>query len=643
MDNYINSDLIRGNIDTIILRSLSEGDKYGYEILKEIETKTQGEYILKQPTLYSCLKRLEQQGYITSFWGQVTLGGRRKYYKLTPAGKEYFEKIKADWEYSRELIDKLIAKRRNNPQNDTLFMSQEIEHERKDEINNIENAENNSANDTTPLSSLSSESELSIKDEIKEQDATFSSDTNAFESSDNALGVSEKADKNEILDNDALDNNPSQEKTEEKKQIFIVAKTREDYAKSQEKPAFDPAKIAIYTPKKGQPLYARSDRVLAEFQNSLDHTTVRSEFTPKVQEKSIETQPKTSLNYNKPDVSQSNSQLINKTREPFFKLREREDLVDESLIGATKINYNADEVFFANQLSGNNVAYKSYEDLLLQEKMELFKENMAKYKNASSETAPDSRLYSLPDNSEPEFEDNITPSSGVTFGSIEEAQQAFKIEKQYKNVLGKLFENKNSDYEIKFERSKTAEADQTYAVNTLNNANNYYAFDIDNIKVTPFAKHTISEYYSSYYVYYNKFKLTQYLIFSFLMLLIDTGLYFLFNVGLNLNINIAYFFAGGLAAVLIALCAVLAFLYKPSRKKKVYFDFGKEILKKIYLWIILSAVFVLSFYIADKDLFIDIIHFSKALAAICLSFSVIALPIIAQIMLSAKAFWVKSS
>src|SRR5690554_2507252 len=118
MDNYINSDLIRGNIDTIILRSLSEGDKYGYEILKEIESKTQGEYILKQPTLYSCLKRLEKQGYITSFWGQITLGGRRKYYRLTPEGKEYFEKVQADWEYSRALIDKLIAKRRTTPQVD---------------------------------------------------------------------------------------------------------------------------------------------------------------------------------------------------------------------------------------------------------------------------------------------------------------------------------------------------------------------------------------------------------------------------------------------------------------------------------------------------------------------------------------------
>ena len=55
----ISSDLIRGHINTIILRCLYDGDKYGYDIINEIEKKSGGLYILKQPTLYSALKRLE--------------------------------------------------------------------------------------------------------------------------------------------------------------------------------------------------------------------------------------------------------------------------------------------------------------------------------------------------------------------------------------------------------------------------------------------------------------------------------------------------------------------------------------------------------------------------------------------------------
>ena len=55
----ISADLIRGHINTIILRSLYDRDKYGYEIINEINEKSHGQYTLKQPTLYSALKRLE--------------------------------------------------------------------------------------------------------------------------------------------------------------------------------------------------------------------------------------------------------------------------------------------------------------------------------------------------------------------------------------------------------------------------------------------------------------------------------------------------------------------------------------------------------------------------------------------------------
>ena len=59
-ENGISANLIRGNIDTIILRVLKDGDNYGYEIMKAISEGSSGEYILKEPTLYSSLKRLEK-------------------------------------------------------------------------------------------------------------------------------------------------------------------------------------------------------------------------------------------------------------------------------------------------------------------------------------------------------------------------------------------------------------------------------------------------------------------------------------------------------------------------------------------------------------------------------------------------------
>ena len=87
----ISSDLIRGHINTIILRSLYDGDKYGYDIINEIEKKSGGLYTLKQPTLYSALKRLESLKYVQSYYGDFSNGGRRKYFSLTDAGRTVTE------------------------------------------------------------------------------------------------------------------------------------------------------------------------------------------------------------------------------------------------------------------------------------------------------------------------------------------------------------------------------------------------------------------------------------------------------------------------------------------------------------------------------------------------------------------------
>ena len=88
----ISADLIRGHINTIILRSLYDGDKYGYDIINEIEKKSGGLYSLKQPTLYSALKRLESLRYVDSYYGDSSYGGRRKYFSLTDEGRRVTEK-----------------------------------------------------------------------------------------------------------------------------------------------------------------------------------------------------------------------------------------------------------------------------------------------------------------------------------------------------------------------------------------------------------------------------------------------------------------------------------------------------------------------------------------------------------------------
>lgn len=107
----LSSDLIRGNIDTIILKCLNHGDMYGLEICNHIKQASSGTYVLKQPTLYSALKRLEVKGFITSYWRDSSIGGRRHYYKLTEDGRKSFVGRKDQWFVSKEVIDTLVAEK----------------------------------------------------------------------------------------------------------------------------------------------------------------------------------------------------------------------------------------------------------------------------------------------------------------------------------------------------------------------------------------------------------------------------------------------------------------------------------------------------------------------------------------------------
>lgn len=104
----IASDMIRGHTETIILRQLLDHDSYGYEINKAIQETTDGQYELKEATLYTAFRRLEQSGCIVSYWGDETTGARRRYYTITPEGRAQYLRCVEDWRYAKELIDRLI-------------------------------------------------------------------------------------------------------------------------------------------------------------------------------------------------------------------------------------------------------------------------------------------------------------------------------------------------------------------------------------------------------------------------------------------------------------------------------------------------------------------------------------------------------
>lgn len=105
----IGSEIIRGHVDTIILNFLLSKDCYGYEMSKLITEKSGGRYTLKDPSLYSAMRRLEGNKFIEGYWGDETQGGRRKYYTITEAGKEALKQELNNWKFAKSVIDSILS------------------------------------------------------------------------------------------------------------------------------------------------------------------------------------------------------------------------------------------------------------------------------------------------------------------------------------------------------------------------------------------------------------------------------------------------------------------------------------------------------------------------------------------------------
>jgi DNA-binding PadR family transcriptional regulator len=108
MGAILSSDLLRGHTDTVVLRILTRGDAYGFEIYNRILERTGEQYELKETTLYSSYKRLEAEGCISSYWGDETQGARRKYYRITRKGRAVFEQNMRDWKLKKKIINDLL-------------------------------------------------------------------------------------------------------------------------------------------------------------------------------------------------------------------------------------------------------------------------------------------------------------------------------------------------------------------------------------------------------------------------------------------------------------------------------------------------------------------------------------------------------
>jgi len=93
----MNVKLLNGAVEMMMLEVLSRGPSYGYEIVTTVLSGSGGRFDLKEGSLYPALHRLESQKLLSSYWTEFE-GRRRKYYKLTAAGKKALEVRRKEWE-----------------------------------------------------------------------------------------------------------------------------------------------------------------------------------------------------------------------------------------------------------------------------------------------------------------------------------------------------------------------------------------------------------------------------------------------------------------------------------------------------------------------------------------------------------------
>jgi len=108
-DRSIDRDLKKGSAELLILSLVEGRQRHGYEISKLIETRSRGTVRFRVASLYPLLYRLEGRGWVQGQWVEKPGQRRRRYYRLTPAGREILAERRRGWDAFVEAIRRITG------------------------------------------------------------------------------------------------------------------------------------------------------------------------------------------------------------------------------------------------------------------------------------------------------------------------------------------------------------------------------------------------------------------------------------------------------------------------------------------------------------------------------------------------------
>jgi DNA-binding PadR family transcriptional regulator len=97
-DSNIQKDLVAASATPLVLAILSEGESYGYAIIKRVAELSRGKLRWTDGMIYPLLHRLERHGFVKTSWGKSDTGRRRKYYRLTKSGTDHLNHQHRQWQ-----------------------------------------------------------------------------------------------------------------------------------------------------------------------------------------------------------------------------------------------------------------------------------------------------------------------------------------------------------------------------------------------------------------------------------------------------------------------------------------------------------------------------------------------------------------
>ena len=103
-----NKELLKGSTSMLVLGVLDGEEMYGYQIIKELERRSETVFSLKEGTLYPILHTLEQDGLLEAYWEETDSARKRRFYKITRKGKKELQRQKEEWKAYADAVGRVL-------------------------------------------------------------------------------------------------------------------------------------------------------------------------------------------------------------------------------------------------------------------------------------------------------------------------------------------------------------------------------------------------------------------------------------------------------------------------------------------------------------------------------------------------------